>query len=316
MDSEFPLRLNIPRSKYLELRLKTSEEELNHYILNQKKYVKPIELKRIKNGKLKIRIVYDTPIRYKTILRNINNQLLIKHQFPNGVLGGIPGKCIKDLALRHCTHEAIYSIDLKEFFPNIKSPRVEHLFRRTGCSPQVSSLLTRLVTFEGKLPQGFPTSTMIANWIAYDLDVLQLKICNENGITRSRWVDDIVFSGRIRDLDKVTSILNQLVRSQGFKINTKKIEYHRRNIENSVLGLNVNSNTPRVPQVVISKLDSFIEIFINYGESLTRVHFPNDFTCCKDVLRSIKGSLNYVKQFNEKDFDRLNQKLRNMGKGG
>jgi len=40
------------------------------------------------------------------------------------------------------------------------------MFCAIGAAPDVSAVLTRLITLQGKLPQGTPTSPMAANLVA------------------------------------------------------------------------------------------------------------------------------------------------------
>lgn len=300
-----PFKLNMTRVKYLELRLRTSEAELLYFIKNKHSLVKKHDIPKIKNRIKKIRTVYDTSFSYKKLLRKINKELLNDIKFPAGVLGGIPGHSIRDLAKRHCTHESIYSLDLKDFFQNVKSGRVFQLFKSSGCTNEVSGILTDLVTFNGILPQGFPTSMMVANWIAFNLDLRHLEICKNHNLTRSRWVDDIIFSGRISDMEKVTNKIKDCVRMEHFLINKDKEHFYRRNMKPSIVGLQINSKTPKIPDAIISKMYDIIETYVNFGETITRLEYEDHFLNVKNIKNSIIGSIKYFSQYNKADANKM-----------
>jgi hypothetical protein len=159
----FPLKLNLNSHNHLALRLGYPIDTIEYFKKNKNSNVKELILNQIKNGKLKERVVYNPSPQYKKLLRAINSKLLRRSVLPEGVLGGVIGKCIDDLVKVHCNQEAVLSMDLKKFFPSIKSGRVVKFFRSAGCSPDISGILTDLVTLKDSLPQGFPTSPMLAN---------------------------------------------------------------------------------------------------------------------------------------------------------
>ena len=135
----------------------------------------------------------------------------------------------------HCAKEATFKIDLKDFFPNIKSYRIYSLFLRFSCSKEIAKLLAEIVTFNGLLPQGFPTSPMIANLVANKLDIEQLSTCEKYSITRTRWIDDIVFSGRIKSLELTIPKLIYAISINHFNLNMDKEKFYRR--KNKILKL-------------------------------------------------------------------------------
>ncbi|MBU3932047.1 MAG: hypothetical protein KKF01_06365, partial [Proteobacteria bacterium] len=142
----FPLTLKLNSYKHLALMLKHPIEEIEYFKTHKKSNVKELILKQNKNGKIKERVVYNPFPKYKKILRAVNSRLLQKSDLPEGVLGGVIGKCISDMAMVHCGQEAVLSMDLKNFFPSIKSGRVFNFFTNAGCSPDIAGLLTDLVT--------------------------------------------------------------------------------------------------------------------------------------------------------------------------
>jgi len=277
-------------------RLATTPEELTRFVENKEQNVYPFI--KTKRNSTKIRTLCNTHPRYKTILKKINKSLL-SGPLPIGVLGGVKGKQIVDVAKIHCGKESVFSVDLKDFFPSIKSGQVYTLFKRTGCTPEVCNILTDLVTFEGKLPQGFPTSTSIANWVAYDLDIQHLRYCNDNGIGRTRWVDDITFSGRHEIIQSSIPSLIGAITKHGFKVNNRKTVYSPRGKGVSVVGLDVSSKLPRLPITTINRVKMMIEDCYEFGPEYVGIAYDIDEG--KSVRRSLEGCLRYVSKFNPKE---------------
>ena len=91
-----------------------------------------------------------------------------------------------------------------------------------GCSPEISSLLTKLTTFERHLPQGAPSSTMLANLVLYSCDGPIRAECERLGIRYSSWVDDLAFSSD--DPRPVVNLVIATLQKKGFRISRKKLE--------------------------------------------------------------------------------------------
>ena len=64
-----------------------------------------------------------------------------------------------------------------------------------GCSEQVSKLLTRLTTYNGSVPQGFPTSSTIANIILASFTPRITTACEKHKVTFTFYQDDLCVSG-------------------------------------------------------------------------------------------------------------------------
>ena len=52
-----------------------------------------------------------------------------------------------------------------DYFPTITNKQVYEMFTSNGFSPTVSRILTKLTTYNGKVPQGAPTSPTISNLV-------------------------------------------------------------------------------------------------------------------------------------------------------
>jgi RNA-directed DNA polymerase len=297
----FPLVLNIKTMEHLFLNLGYSADFLNHIILHKEDNVKELTIKKFKNGKVKERLVYKTSPNYKNVLRAINHKLLRKACFPYGVLGGVVGKNINDMIQIHCGKEAVFLMDLKDFFPSITSGRIFDLFLRTGCCHKVAGLLTDLATYQGILPQGFPTSPTLANLIAFDLDVQHLLKCQTENISRTRWIDDIVFSGRSYALEKNVKDFIGIVKRCGFKVNNKKTKFLIRHERPIICGLEMHNRHPRVPFVVIDTVRNILQSCLIIGVRETQADYELGLNRSKNFKQSLQGRIRYIAKYNKKE---------------
>lgn len=304
--STSPLILNVWEVKHLQYLLGYSKDKLREIIGKRKDNVKKIPLPQIRNGKTKTRIVYDTSEDYKKLLRIINKKILQTATLPKGVLGGVVGKTIDDMAKVHCKKEALFVMDFKDFFPNIKAGMVFGFFKRAKCSNEIAEILTDLVTFDGFLPQGFPTSTMMANLIAYDLDIKHLKIATKYKLVRTRWVDDIVFSGRkAAIIDAIPEIID-VVKPCGFTINNKKTKFIPRDAKKEeekpiVTGLRVDRNSPHIPPIKIHAIEHLLDVCETESPAIAQQIYKDDSgKKTKNFQASLRGQIDFVSRHDVK----------------
>ena len=109
---------------------------------------------------------------------------------------------------------------MKDFFPSISDLVVFQMFRRLGYYPNISAALTKLVTYQGAVPQGSPTSTDIANLVFLPIDYEIIVFCQERKIKYSRFVDDLSFSAAFEFKEECFSIIKMI--TPHFQISRKK----------------------------------------------------------------------------------------------
>lgn len=304
MSSTSPLTLNIHQNKYLALRSKIPESLFDEILTDKDKHIKHFPLSQVKDdGKIKIRDIYNPSPTYKKLLRSLNKNLFKNSIFPEGVVGGVSGKSLNDMVKIHCGKEAIYIIDFKDFYPNITISQIEKLFRSTKCSRDISVLLANLISYNNFLPQGFPTSTIIANLVAYKLDIEHNAICNKFNLSRTRWIDDIVFSGRIKELEKAISSINNAVFINGFSLNPNKSNFIRRKDNPQAVGLCLDKHQPYIHKGIIDKINDTIQIILSFGVDVALSE--QNIDSARKLQQSLEGKIKYVANYNKSDADFL-----------
>lgn len=253
----------INTKKHLAYTLKFDQREIDAIINNIDKYygekINP-KLDKFGNPKLdnngipKKRIINPSKRRLKVLQNRINKNILSKIQIPDYAFGAVKGKSNITNAKQHQGKKYKFTTDLKDFFPSISNKSVFQMFLRHGFSPSVSRILTQLTTYKGRIPQGAPTSSTVANLVFIRTgDILQ-KLSKTYGLTFTSFVDDLTFSSKTDFKDKVPEILDVI--SQEFKISHKKTNYSR---NPNVTGLHPMNNHLQLPMSFEKKLSSLHE---------------------------------------------------------
>ena len=112
------------------------------------------------------------------------------------VRGYVKGQSFLTNAQYHERQRWVLNLDIADFFPSIGFPRVRGLFMSPyfGFNDRVATILARITTFNNQLPQGASTSPILANIIAHSLDQELYKLAIREGISYTRYADDITFS--------------------------------------------------------------------------------------------------------------------------
>jgi RNA-directed DNA polymerase len=159
----------------------------------------------------------------KAIQKNIYSRILKRLALPDNIMGGVKGVTIYKNAQLHLGGKTLAKIDIKNYFPTVTNVQIYAIWRnQLNCSPEIASLLTRLTTFERRLPQGAPTSTILANLVIVTMDHKIRTDARGSGTEYSGWVDDLAFSG-----DDPRPLINTAIESlakAGFAVSRKKVK--------------------------------------------------------------------------------------------
>lgn len=278
--------LDIQTLKHLAYRLNISSEVLCKVAeIKDTQYRYWYKTKK-KGNKRKI----SSPLpRLKRIQKSIQ-KLLNTIVLSNNAHGGIKGRSNFSNAEVHSKNTYVYSLDFKNFYPNISHHRVFHLFRHElNCSPVVSSLLTKLCTINGEVPQGGPMSTDIANLVCRDLDNRVENLSCKYNIKYTRYVDDMYFSGEY--IPKAfRKKLKEIIGSSCFKLNDDKETLLGKHQSQLVTGLSINNKKPNVPRKIKRKWRQEKYFFEKYG--------AKELSIAEKVKMHdrLRGKFNYMEQ--------------------
>jgi RNA-directed DNA polymerase len=201
----------------------------------------------------------------------------------------------------HVGKKYVLNIDLKDFFPGITAKRVKDVFLSDAfCfNEQISTALTLLTTFQGRLPIGAPTSPVISNFVCYQLDNDLITFCTDYGLTYSRYADDLTFSSN----DPITvSILDGIanqVSINNFVINSKKTRLTSSNRKQTVTGITVNQKV-NVDRKLLKRTRAMVhDLEMNGLSSASCNHFgidEGDLKLQEYFLNKLNGYINFIGQ--------------------
>lgn len=167
----------------------------------------------------------DAPSReLKYIQSKINKYLVENIKMPEYAYGGVKGKDNIVNALRHKGIKYVFQTDIKDFFPFITNKMVYNMLAHNGFSPDVASVITKLVTYKGHLPQGSPASTTIANLVFVPVGIRLQQFAEDNKLRFTTFVDDVTISSQTGFKNIVPDIL-EIITAGGFKISQQKTTY-------------------------------------------------------------------------------------------
>lgn len=184
--------------------------------------------------------------------------------------GFLPGRSIVSNAAPHCGQAVVVNLDLKDFFPSIRYPRIKGVFRGLGYSEPIATLLALLCSEnvcdelqvdgerfyvghkarERVLPQGAPTSPMLTNILCRQLDRRLQGLAAKLGFAYTRYADDLTFSGPPEAAALTGRLLRQVhhvLKDEGFTPHPDKQQVMRSGARQEVTGIVVNRQ-PAVPR--------------------------------------------------------------------
>ena len=219
----------ITNEKHLYYILKADNNTIQNIIDNiDDYYISWEKLKLLPNGKYKTRQLNTTKPEFKKIQKRIYNFLLEKVNISDYSYGGIRKKDNVINAKQHQGNKYIFTTDLKKFFPSISHNQVFQLFLELGVTPKISRILTQLTTYKSELPQGVPTSTLLANLVFKKTGDKIFDFAKCNNMKFTTFVDDLTISSKIDFKDKIPAII-KIITNDGYKISRKKTNYKTKN---------------------------------------------------------------------------------------
>lgn len=210
-----------------------------YYEKKEEKRDKKGNLKLDKNGNTRYRIMYPSKGILKKVQARLKSRVFDKTDFPIYIQGGIKGRDNISNALFHKGNKYFFQTDLKNFFPSIRYKQIYKMLICRGFSPDVASIITKLTTYQGRLPQGTPTSTALANLTFWMVDEDLISFCEQNDLRFSRFVDDIAISGK-KPFKHLSQDIIGLITQHGYAISRKKTYYKTGNV--NITGCFVHNN--------------------------------------------------------------------------
>jgi len=301
--------LNICSLKHLALQLHILEEDIVSVAdsISDHFYRKTIEKKKI-DGTTKTREIYHPSGKLKTILKAVDFHLLRKMELPEEMHGGRKLHSNITNAREHVGKKYVSNYDVKNFFPTITYSMVYRMFISLKCSPDVARCLTRLCTADKHVPQGYNTSTRIANLVARPTVKRISGLCRKQGIKLTTFVDDFTISGN-KETRRYGNTIRKIMSDCGFEVKAEKTAHFPARKQQTVTGLVVNEKT-NISKRSYNELRFYLNICRKYGPSqlLARGIFNGKGEAITDegkLRKHLLGKISYLKNINPERWEVL-----------
>lgn len=235
-------------------------------------------------------------------------------------MGFTEGRSVVNNAEVHVGQNYIFNIDLKDFFPSIDQARVwkrlqlpPFNFPKPVCNVIAGfcAIKTTRQREDGTkeecyaLPQGAPTSPILTNMIAGNLDRKLSRLAKNYGLKYSRYADDITLSSMHNVYQKDSKFmtrLKQIVKDEHFRINEGKTRLQKRHQRQEVTGIIV-SDKLNVTRKYVRDIRNLLYIWDKYGLTAASAKFYPKYQKEKGhvkkgspgLINVLGGKLQYLK---------------------
>jgi hypothetical protein len=296
---------------------KSGNSKLEHY---------HYRMLRKRNGR--VRLIEMPKSRLKDMQRRILVGILERIPAHSSSHGFVKGRSIVTFAAPHVGKRAVLRLDLQDFFPAFPAARAQALFRTLGypegvadrlggiCSNAVSRKAwarcpegidpndwskAAMLYSHPHLPQGAPTSPLLANVTAYHLDCRLSGLAESVGAQYTRYADDLAFSGDeefVRSLDRFSTQVAAIAMEEGFDVNFRKTRIMRRGVRQHLAGVIVNEKL-NLRRSDLDKLEAILTNAVRHGPSLQNREGISDFRS------HLEGRVGFVQMVNPQKAARL-----------
>ena len=221
----------------------------------------------------------------KLMQRCVKRILQAIYLAPSCATGFIPNRSIVDNSRFHIGKQYVFNTDLKDFFTSISYDQVYNslLIRPFEFSPVIAKIIAGICCTEicvdqipqVVLPQGAPTSPIIANIVCLPLDRKCSGLAKRFGVSYSRYADDITFSGDKNMFFYGSDFmmeLQRIIESQHFIINHDKDRVQNYAGRQVVTGIVVNNHV-NVSKQYLRDIENLIFIWERYGREIARIKY-------------------------------------------
>ncbi len=228
------------------------------------------------------------------ILENILNTVTV-HPFAKGF---VRGKSIRENARFHQRQPLVLTVDIKDFFGNVRYPKINKIFADLGYTPRVAVLLARLCTLRGSLPQGAPTSPALSNLASAMIDKRLSGYARKLGIRYTRYADDLTFSGRFDPGDLIV-FAKSVLGDAGFSLNETKTRLMQPHQRQETTGVVVNQRM-QVPREIRRRVRQECWYIQKFGLESHLQHIRDSRS---HYLKHLLGVVGYILFINPSDKD-------------
>lgn len=258
-----------------------------------------------KKNSTKVRYVFDTRRPLKPLLKRINDVIFKRVNYPSYLTGSLPGKDFVQNVALHAGAKRAVTEDIKSFFDNITAQHVFRIWHQFfGFGEDVAELLTQLTTKDGKVCQGTPTSSYLANLAFWDREPVLVDKLQERGIRYSRYVDDVTISsaGEMTEEDKRWAIAQAygMIGGAGFK--AQRVKHSGTSARTAITIMGLNANSPCGPTLTKKERANIRATVFQLEQRFARGEVTPEF---RQELTRVVGKVGRLKRLHPRDGQHL-----------
>lgn len=259
--------------------------------------------------------------RMRRTQRALLDQLLSCIPANDAAHGFLPGRSAVTGAARHVASDVVISLDLTTFFARVTANRIYGTLRQAGYGEQIAHAITGLCTnavpprvlaamppggslderfalrralAASHLPQGAPSSPMLANLAVRRLDSRLTGWAEKADATYTRYADDLTFSGN-GDISKRPDAfirgVRRIIADEGHIANPAKTRVRRQGTRQAVTGIVVNQH-PNLSRVEFDRLKATLHNCAVHGPAAQNHSGASDFRA------HLLGRISWVESLN------------------
>lgn len=288
------------------------------------------------------------PRRYRTICVPHPELMRVQRWIAQNILNPIephrasfafaPKRDLMGAAQRHLEAKWLVKMDVRHFFESISEQRSYEVFRSLGYAAFLSFQMARVCTRlsqhsspspvfdvrdkdglpyrrrkQGHLPQGAPTSPMLANLAMSMLDKRIETIASAGGWTYTRYADDLAFSRRDHSSRGAAVALIKLVEKKlsdfGLINHRQKATILPPGARKILLGILVDSDRPRLTRAFRNKIETHLYALTSSKIGPEAHQLRRGFTSTIGMQRHITGLIAFAYQVDPEYAKRLYTQL-------
>ncbi|WP_083463522.1 reverse transcriptase family protein [Prosthecomicrobium hirschii] len=253
----------------------------------------------------------------------------------------IRNRDITDSAKRHTNSKWLIKMDVRHFFESISESAVYRVFRSFGygalLSFQMARICTRLPRYKGRdaprllsrsgkvpyrsypmghLPQGAPSSPMLANRAVEALDCRLQRIALGVGWTYTRYADDLAFSrtttGTRHEAMRLVKLVEYSLRHHGLVAHRQKTSISPPGGRKILLGMLVDTGEPKLTKAFRNNIETHLYALLHKDIGAERHREHRGFSSLIGMRRHILGLIAYAHQVNSKYASKLYKKFNSV----
>lgn len=199
---------------------------------------------------------------------------------PDWLISGEKQKCYIDNGKAHLDGRYVLTVDIKKFYDNCaREPVYQFFVQKLKTSPDVAEILTNIITYNGGIPTGCPTSQIMAFYAYSDMFTEISELAKQFGCKFTLYVDDMTFSSKEPfSPNRLRQRIDCVLRKYGHRPKYPKVKYYGPSDYKPITGTII---TPNQSLVVPNGLQETIY---------------NTFQAIKPLIGSEICSGEYVKQ--------------------